>query len=115
MRYFRPYLYGQEFVVLSDHASLQWLYSFWEPEGQIAQWLQIIGEYTFKVEHREGRKHGNADGLSRQGSCKQCGKILSEPFVIEPAVVCPERLTVCSRRIIPQIRTVTLTQKWTPN
>ena len=28
---------------------------------------------------------------------------------------CPERLTVCSRRIIPRIRTVTLTQEWTPN
>ena len=48
MRYFRPYLYGQEFVVRSDHASLQWLCSFWEPEGQIARWLQLIGEYTFK-------------------------------------------------------------------
>ncbi len=74
MRYFRPYLYGREFIVRSDHSSLQWLCSFWEPEEQIARWLQVIGEYTFKVEHREGKKHGNADGLSRQGPCKQCGK-----------------------------------------
>ena len=42
-------------------------------------------------------------------------KLFSELFVIEPAVFCPERLIVCSRRIIPRIRTVTLTQEWAPN
>ena len=37
MRYFRPYLYGQEIIVRSDHSSVQWLCSFWEPKGQIAR------------------------------------------------------------------------------
>ena len=93
MRYFRPYLYGQEFLVRTDHSSLQWLCSFWEPEGQIARWLQIIGEYRFKVQHREGKKHANADGLSRQGKCKQCGKDLPDvrPEARAP-LSCPERL-----------------------
>ena len=30
-------------------------------------------------------------------------------------MVCPEKLTVCSRRIMPRIRTVTLTQEWMQN
>ena len=61
----------------SDHASLQWLQNFKEPEGQIARWLQVIGEYKFNIQHRPGKQHGNADGLSRQ-PCKQCGRIDDE-------------------------------------
>jgi transposase InsO family protein len=115
MRYFRPYLYGREFIVRSDHSSLQWLCSFWEPEGQIARWLQVIGEYNFKVEHREGKKHGNADGLSRQGSCKQCGKCEETVGSGEAFVQCPERLTTVTRRMVTQVRLLTLSPEWTPN
>jgi hypothetical protein len=106
---------GREFIVRSDHSSLQWLCSFWEPEGQIARWLQVIGEYTFKVEHREGKKHGNADGLSRQGPCKQCGKCDETVGSGEAFVQCPERLTTVTRRMVTQVRLLTLSPEWTPN
>ena len=44
----------------------------------MARWLEILGEFDFKIEHRPGRKHGNADALSRI-PCKQCGKgVLAE-------------------------------------
>jgi transposase InsO family protein len=72
VRHFRPYLYGREFVVRTDHASLQWIRNFKEPEGQVARWLQVLGTYQFVVEHRDGKKHGNADGLSRQGYSERC-------------------------------------------
>ena len=51
-----------------------------DPEGQLARWLEILGEYQFTVEHRPGNKHSNADGLSRI-PCKQCGwqEELEEP------------------------------------
>ena len=42
------------------------------PEGQVARWLETLSSYDMKIEHRAGRLHGNADGLSRQ-VCKQCG------------------------------------------
>ncbi len=77
LRHFRPYLYGRQFTVRSDHASLRWLQNFKEPEGQIARWLQVIGEYKFDIQHRPGKQHGNADGLSRQ-PCKQCGRVDDE-------------------------------------
>ena len=116
MRYFRPYLYGQEFLVRTDHSSLQWICSFWEPEGQIARWLQIIGEYRFKVQHREGKKHANADGLSRQGKCKQCGKnVPDEAVEITEPIRCPERLVESGQRIVTKVRAVTLEPEWTPN
>ena len=62
---FRPYLLGKPFTVRSDHSALQWLYSFKEPEGQVARWLESLAEYEFKVQHRPGKKHTNADALSR--------------------------------------------------
>jgi hypothetical protein len=39
VRHFRPYLSGREFVVRADHASLQWIRKFKEPEGQVERWL----------------------------------------------------------------------------
>ena len=49
----------------TDHNSLKWLYSFREPEGQVAWWLETIAEYDFSIIHRPGTKHTNADALSQ--------------------------------------------------
>ena len=68
---FRPYLYGRPFIVRTDHHALQWLRSFKEPEGQVARWLEHLEEYEFTVQHGPGKKHGNADPLSRY-PCHQC-------------------------------------------
>lgn len=37
LRHFRPYLYGQKFLLRTDHASLTWLLHFKEPERQLAR------------------------------------------------------------------------------
>ena len=66
VKYFRHYLYGSDFTVRTDHSSLRWLMNFKNPEGQVARWLEILSTYTFTVEHRPGRLHGNADSLSRK-------------------------------------------------
>lgn len=62
---YRHYLLGREFLVRSDHSSLQWLFSFKQPHGQLARWLEFLSQYTFQIEHRAGKKHTNADTLSR--------------------------------------------------
>ena len=72
-RQFRPYLYGRRFRVRTDHNALRWLQSFREPEGQVARWLELLSEFDFRVAHRAGVKHANADGLSRT-PCRQCGQ-----------------------------------------
>jgi transposase InsO family protein len=71
-RVFRHYLLGRPFVLRTDHASLKWLRSFKSPEGQVARWLEALEEYQMEVVHRPGKKHQNADALSREG-CVQCG------------------------------------------
>ena len=62
---FRHYLLGQEFLLCTDHGSLRWLCNFKQPEGQIARWLEILSQYNFKIVHRAGKRHQNADALSR--------------------------------------------------
>ena len=63
--HFRQYLLGTTFILRTDHNSLKWLNSFKHPEGQVARWLEKQSEYNFTIEHRPGRKHSNADSLSR--------------------------------------------------
>ena len=50
--------------------------NFKNPEGQIARWLEILGTYNFKIKHRAGRIHSNADALSRRpcltSDCTYC-------------------------------------------
>ncbi|KAJ8975435.1 hypothetical protein NQ317_005471 [Molorchus minor] len=41
-------------------------------KGQIARWLQRLQEYDFKIEHRKGRLHGNADAISRRPCAERC-------------------------------------------
>ena len=64
---------GQRFLLRTDHGSLTWLWNFREPEGQLARWLERLQELDFEIVHRRGRKHTNADALSRL-PCQQCGR-----------------------------------------
>ena len=41
---------------------------------QFAQWLEKLQEYNFSIVHRPGKKHLNADALSRL-PCQQCGRV----------------------------------------
>nr|XP_055054004.1 uncharacterized protein LOC129439426 [Misgurnus anguillicaudatus] len=73
--HFRHHLCGLPFVVRTDHASLRWLLSFREPEGQVARWIERLQEFQFTIQHRKGESHQNADGLSRhmcESTCPQC-------------------------------------------
>lgn len=76
LKQFRQYLLGRRFVVRTDHAALRWLRRTPEPIGQQSRWLEVLEEFNFTVEHRPGKKHTNADALSRR-PCRQCGMCAS--------------------------------------
>src|SRR6266516_3276162 len=82
-KYFRHYLLGAQFVIRTDHAPLRWLKLTPEPIGQQARWLEKLEEFQFRVEHRPGRHHTNADALSRI-PCRQCKRDESTEEPIEP-------------------------------
>lgn len=70
---YRYYLYGRPFLLRTDHSSLRWMLDQKEPRDQLARWIQRLSTYQFTIEHRAGKKHGNADGMSRKcfrgGNC----------------------------------------------
>ena len=74
LKHFRHYLYGQRVRVRTDHGALRWLLNFKNPEGQLARWLEVITQYQLTLEHRAGRIHSNADGMSRR-PCRQCNRL----------------------------------------
>ena len=77
IKYFHHFLYGQPFIVRSDHGSLQWLLNFRNHgEGQLARFLETLSAYSFKIQYRAGRTHRNADAMSRRpcydSNCHYC-------------------------------------------
>lgn len=71
LQHFRQYLLGWPFTVHTDYGALTWLRGFKNPEGQRSWWLEKLQEYNFSIVHRPGKKHMNADALSRL-LCQQC-------------------------------------------
>jgi len=53
---------------------LIWLCKKAKLSSQVARRLEILAEFSYRIEHRPGKKHGNADRLSRppDRGCRQC-------------------------------------------
>lgn len=64
-KHFKHYLLGAEFVLRTDHNSLRWLHNFQGIEGQLARWLEQLASFQYRIVHRSGKQHANADALSR--------------------------------------------------
>lgn len=62
---FRPYLLGQPFKILTDHNGLTYLMTAQFPNYRLARWAPKLAEFTFTIEYRKGKLHGDADCLSR--------------------------------------------------
>ena len=62
---FKQYVYGREFVILSDHQPLKYLLTADVPDARLARLLNRLRIYNYTIDYRMGSKHGNADALSR--------------------------------------------------
>ena len=67
---FHQYLYGQQFIIHSDHKPLMFIFEDSKavpPTGsaRIQRWALALSGYTYHIWYRAGREHANADGLSR--------------------------------------------------
>lgn len=65
VRYFKDYLYGKQFIILSDHMPLKYHLKLSNPAPMIARWLIELSEYSFQFEHIQGVNNWFADYLSR--------------------------------------------------
>ena len=64
LKQFRHYLLGRSFLLITDHAPLQWL-SAQKMEGMLCHWALAMQEYDFQIVHRKDTLNANADALSR--------------------------------------------------
>ena len=70
---FKHYLIGPKFLVRTDHQALKWLLNWDSPNtSQYCIWKAELEIFDMTVEYREGKKHINADALSRLPPCEQC-------------------------------------------
>ena len=65
VKYFRIYLVGKLFYIISDHRALLWLMNLKDPEGRLGRWQLLIQNLIWVLIYKEGRLHSNVDVLSR--------------------------------------------------
>lgn len=65
VNHFRPYIYGTNFVVRSDHRPLIFLYKLKNPSSKLTRIRLDLEEYNFTVEYIRGKDNVAADALSR--------------------------------------------------
>ncbi len=75
---FKYYLIGRKFLVRVDHQALSWLQRSKALSGQLERWATAMGDYEFDIEYRPGRKHANADALSRRD------ELVEKPVALTP-------------------------------
>ena len=117
LQHFRHYLLGTHVTLRTDHHSLKWLKTFKRPEGILARWIETLAEFDYQIEHRPGRLHCNADGVSRP-VCKQCwGKSFTTPWIdeFERADELIEPLGIHALTVDPEISTQEIAELFQPS
>ena len=92
LKHYRQYVLGRKFRLRSDHAALRYLRSATELIGQQGRWLATLEEFDFKLDHRAGLLHGNADSMSRKTPCEEGGSHA-------PSVQSGDRLKISQMKI----------------
>ena len=88
-KFFKHYLLGKEFTLRTDHGSLRWLHNFQGLEGQLARWVEQLASFQYKIVHRPGKQHSNADALSRLPGCLGETEVEPPPLAVETSAPIP--------------------------
>ena len=50
--------------MVTDHAPLTWMAGAKDSNARVTRWFLALQDFRFRVDHRPGREHANADALS---------------------------------------------------
>lgn len=78
VKYFRPYIYGRKFLLVTDHKPLTYIFSMSHENARLIRWRLILSEFDFDIQHEKGKNNVVADGLSRipiAGACNAATSI----------------------------------------
>ncbi|CDF38512.1 unnamed protein product [Chondrus crispus] len=84
----RPYLYGEHFIVHTDHASLRWLMNVTDPSGRLIRWRLRLSKFDFEIKYKKGKANSQADALSRLRTAGETVDEIDDEipcFIAEPA------------------------------
>lgn len=62
---FRPYIFGRQFKIKTDHKPLNWLFNINKPNSRLLRWRLELQEYDYIIEYTKGSENVVADALSR--------------------------------------------------
>lgn len=65
VKYFRPYLFGRTFTIMTDHKPLIYLFGMKDPSSRLIKFRLILEEYDCKIVYVKGKHNVIADALSR--------------------------------------------------
>lgn len=65
VKYFRCYLIGVHFTLVTDHSAIKWLLSLKDTTSRLTRWALKLAQYNYTVIHKPGKQHLNVDALSR--------------------------------------------------
>jgi hypothetical protein len=63
IKQFRHYLFGTEFLVVTDHSALVWLFGMNNPTNRLARWEIFLQDFNLKIVHRKGEHHSNVSSI----------------------------------------------------
>jgi hypothetical protein len=85
---------GTPVVVLTDNQAVAHLESVKNGNATLARWSMELSRYDFKIKHRSGKTHGNADGLTRANqrttTDAQPLDVMSLTLPVDPVVLATE-------------------------
>src|SRR3954468_15227891 len=94
LKSWRHYLYGDDFVVFSDHNSLGYIFTQKDLNMRQRRWLEYLADYTSTMHYHPGKANVVADALSRR------------------SYVTLSSLLVQSQRITPDLRGLLQARSW---
>ena len=77
------YLYGEQFMVFSDHKSLKYIFIQRDLNMRQRRWMEYLEDYDFTLHYHPGKANVVADGLNRKSRGALASAALWEWQMIE--------------------------------